>query len=71
MPDNIFEYLLHNNHIVKDGYGEWEVGYYYKEMMRSGHPEKYEKDPENGVLAIDGWLIDQGCLDGEKILIKH
>lgn len=67
MSNEIFQYLLENEHIVEDGFGYWDVGAFASDAEKN--PSQYVEVEEAKIIDI--WLLEQGGIDGERILIEH
>ena len=59
--------ILKNEHIVEDGFGYWDVGAFASEAEKN--PSQYGGVEEAKIIDI--WLLQQGGIDGERILIEH
>ena len=67
MPENVFDSLYEFGNIVEDGFGAWTVGEMLAEA--SENPEGFGDTSD--IKAVDEWMIQQGVLTGETVLLQH
>lgn len=67
MPQAVFDFLYDAGVIVEDGFGEWTVGRMLAEA--AANPDGFGDTSD--IQATDAWLMEQGVLSGEAVLLQH
>lgn len=71
MPEAIFQDLLIEDAIARDGIRSYDVGSYQEEAAGSDDPNMYDPESLERCRRIDDYLISQGANRGEEVIIRH